>query len=118
MSRKKKLSNSRINDKDYCLKVYSFSFNQAKLELPMSKILDGSDMFDDEVYQDIWRDLFTKKLYEVLDRNIEALNMVPYPGEPSWQDWIEESKLNAFIESGEGIDYIGRMFALAMGSIQ
>ena len=117
MRRRKKLSNSRINDKDYCLKVYNFSFNQAKLELPMSKILDCSNMFDDDDYQDIWRDLFTKKLYEVLDRNIEALNMVPCPGEPSWQDWIEEDKLEALDESGEGIDYIGRMFALAMGNI-
>lgn len=114
MSRRKKLSNARINDKDYCLKVYNFSFNQAELELPMSKILYNTIMFDDDVYQDIWRDLFTKKLYEILDRNIEALDMIPCPDEPSWQDWIEEDKLKAFVESGEGIDYFGRMFVLAM----
>lgn len=117
MSHKKRLSNSRINDKDYCLKVYNFSFNQAKLELPMSKILDGSNMFDDEDYQDIWRDLFTKKLYEVLDKNIEALEMVPIYGEPSWQDWIDKSKRNTFELSGDTINYFGRLFSLAVGSI-
>ena len=113
----KRKSNSRINDKDYCLKFYNFAFNQAKLELPMSKILDGSDIFDDDVYQDIWRDLFTKKLYEILDRNIEALEMVPTCGEPSWLDWIDKAQREKYEEGGDTINYFGRLFSLAMGSI-
>ena len=106
--------NIRIDDKGYCLKLYNFSFNQAKLKLPMSQILDYK-MQDDDDYQDIWRDLFTEKLYEILDENVNSLNMVPTHGQASWQDWITEDQRKMTQPTGH---YIGWLFALAVANLK